>query len=147
MLLSNSTMLNTGTRAAPLAESMLNKKLRWCEQHRLKTSRCPLTHPFSLVPLQRPMHELHWHLLVLSQPGQHELKEPAGKQTHLQSPGSAFSCVSSVLCYIYFIWNWWLSSKNVTCKCALLHGVLGHGVSEGGQLLNVLVVEPLDFEV
>lgn len=86
VLLSNSTMLDAVVGAALLAESMLNKKLRWCKQHRLETSRCPLTHPFPLVPLQRPMHELHRHLLVLSQPGQDELKKPAGKQAYLQKP-------------------------------------------------------------
>lgn len=36
-----------------------------------------LTHPFSLVSLQGRLHELHGHVLVLSQPGQDELEEPA----------------------------------------------------------------------
>lgn len=43
-----------------------------------------LTHPFSLVSLQRSVHELHRHLLVLSQPGQDKLKEPPGaKKRHI----------------------------------------------------------------
>lgn len=130
---------------------MINKKLRWCDQHGMKTSRCPLTHPFSLVPLQRPMHELHGHLLILSQPGQDELKEPAGKQTYFQDPLSFLFCLQLCLCYqscvivISSETNSWV--ENVMCRGAFLHGVLGHSVFEGGQLLNVLIVEPLHFEV
>lgn len=36
------------------------------------------THPFSLVSLQRPVHELHRHLLILCQPGQDKLEKPPG---------------------------------------------------------------------
>lgn len=150
-LLSNSTMLNTVTGAAPLAESMLNKKLRRCEQHWLKTPRRPLTHPFSLVPLQRPMHELHWHLLVLCQPGQDELQEPAGKQRYIhKSPFSFLFCLQPCfICLVLSSFHLKLTAEqeNVTDKRAFLHGVLGHSVSEDGQLLYVLIVEPLDFEV
>ena len=39
------------------------------------------THPFSLVSLQRSVHELHRYLLVLDQPGKNELEEPPGRLT------------------------------------------------------------------
>lgn len=34
-----------------------------------------------------------------------------------------------------------------TVLCQVLRRVLGHGVREGGQLLDVLVVKPLDLKV
>lgn len=33
------------------------------------------------------------------------------------------------------------------CVCGVLRRILGHGVAEGRQLLDVLVVKPLDLKV
>lgn len=103
VLLSNNKMLYTVTGAAQLAESMLNSQaFRTASTEGFTWA---LTHSFSLVPLQSSVHELYGHLLVLSQPGQDKLKEPAGKQTHEQKPAFILilpSVVVHLTCVTFF---------------------------------------------
>lgn len=76
----NKVIQDCSFQASRLDESWIFKRLHIRTPPSGPFSSSAATHPFPLVPLQRSVHELHRHLLVLGQPGQDELEEPAGRK-------------------------------------------------------------------